>query len=70
MTFRTFLIAFSFLSGHTAERTWVCFFRSPAAQALDQIPRRGVLPRATAAEPPNRAGDQIPQFAVGNSHFP
>ena len=42
---------------------------SPAAKALDQIPRHGVLPRVTAAEPPNRAIDQILQFVVGNSHF-
>jgi hypothetical protein len=47
------------------ERSWVCFLRSPAAQALDQIRRHGVLPRVMAAEPPNRAIDQILQFVVG-----
>lgn len=29
----------------------------------------GVWPRVTAAGPQNHAVDQIPQFAVGNSHF-
>jgi hypothetical protein len=36
---------------------------------LDQISRHGILPRVMAAEPPNRAIDQIVQFVVGNSHF-
>jgi len=58
-----------FLACHTAERIWFCSFLSPAAQVLDQIPRLGVLPRVMAAEPQNRAIDQIPQFVVGNSHF-
>jgi hypothetical protein len=60
---------FCFSLGHMAERSWVCFLRSPAAQALDQISRHGVLPRVMAAEQPNRVIDQILQFVVGSSHF-
>src|SRR5438034_11544809 len=44
-------------------------FNDVLEQMLDQIPRHGVLPRVRAAEPQNRAIDQIPQFVVANSHF-
>ena len=44
-------------------------FNDVLEHVLDQIPRHGVLPRVMAAEPQNRAIDQILQFVVGNSHF-
>jgi len=69
ITFPTFFVVFGFSLGHTAETDLGLFFSLPAAQALGQIPHDAVLPRLTAPEPQDRAVDQIPQFAVRNSHF-